>query len=192
MITIENTRLGRFHSYLIYLKYLKSRNRDYVSTERLAAELKFKTNVVRADLEFIDDRYSALEIHKTSNLLVDLENKIGFTHPFDAVLIGDVEAIKAASESQELKDRGISVVACFTDKYHSCFFKGIPYELLAMNKLEEMIDRMDIKMAVVATSNKNEEYYLNRLAATSIKSIIRFGNISTGSTSNILLESIKE
>ncbi|MDZ7776244.1 MAG: winged-helix domain-containing protein [Bacteroidales bacterium] len=192
MITIENKRLGRLYSYLIYLKHLKKRNRDYVSTEKMAKELNLKTNAVRADLEFIDERYSALEIHKTSHLLQDLEKTLGYIHPFEVVMVGDPVSIKAASESQELKDRGISVVACFTDNGYSSFMEGVQYELLPISKLEEMIDRMDIKMAVVAANDKNENYFLDRLSSTSIKSIIRFGNNQNGSVNNIILESIKE
>lgn len=191
MITIEKARLKRLHSYLLYLKFLDRKSRDYVSTHRLAKDLKLDTSLICEDLECLNSSYSSFEIHKTKYIIEDLEEVLGLFNPYESVLVTDLPFIEESVASPEIKNRGISITAVFTDVEKKYRNEKINKDIFPVVELPELVDRMNIKVVVLNASKEKESKYIEYISNTSINTIFNLGNNRIQTLDKVFIENFK-
>jgi redox-sensing transcriptional repressor len=174
MRSISKTSLDRLAHYHYYLKQLDRKHRDFVSDERLAADLNLALPDVRKDLENLDPMLTISNIHQVKRLLEIIEACLGYNRSNRALIVGAGKLGKALLDYHGFKSCGLDIAAVFDqDKDIAGTYLGNT-QVLPLERLEEMILRLQIHIGIITTPPEAAQSLTNRMIEAGITGIWNF------------------
>ncbi len=173
-IAIPIKSLKRLAHYHFYLKQLQKKNRDFVSNERLAADLNLSISDVREDLENYNESLSVSDIHSVENLISTVEKFLEQENKNSAVIVGIGNLGKALLDYQGFKACGLEILAVFDNNPQVIGNKLANHEIFSVDRLEELTKRLSINIGIITTPPEPAQRIANALISSGVKGIWNF------------------
>ena len=110
-IKLPEPSLRRLPWYLAYVKLLKDRGEEYVSSTQIAKEINVDASQIARDLSFINISGKTRVGYEVNSLVDVLENFLGFTAVHKAFIFGVGSLGAALLQDSGLSQYGLKVVA---------------------------------------------------------------------------------
>ena len=117
---VPEPALRRLPWYLAYIKLLKSKGENLVSSTQIAKEISVDSSQVAKDLSYVNVSGKTRVGYDIDSLIVVLENFLGFSASHKAFLFGAGSLGGALLLDSGLKQYGLDVVAAFDVKAELC------------------------------------------------------------------------
>lgn len=171
---IPEPALRRLPWYLAYVRLLREKNVEYVSSTQISRELKVDASQIAKDLSFLDIRGKTRIGYEVPLLEHKLEEFLGFRCRHRAVLVGAGSLGRALMQDSGLIQYGLEIVAAFdvdprlvdTERY------GIPIYDLA--RLEEICRRHRAGIGIVTVPVEYAQGTAEALIDAGVKAIWNF------------------
>lgn len=173
-IEISKKLLKRLAHYQFYLKQLEKRHRDFVSIDRLAADMNLSEEEIIEDFESLDSVYTLSRIFNVKRLLNILDELIEPKDVKTAVLVGVGNFGKALLNYEGFKNLGFDIIAVFDSNPELIGQKLNSIEVLDIDRMENMIQRLGIKVGIITTPPEPAQCIANRMIESGVQGIWNF------------------
>lgn len=173
-LNIPGKLLKRLSHYHYCLGQLEKRNRDYVSNERLAADLELGVDQVREDLESLHESLSVSDIHNVKNLLDIVEAYLGYGQVNTAVIVGAGNMGKALLNYQGFHLYGLDILAIFDHDEQLIGNRVGEKEVFSVERFEELTDRLKVRIGIITTPPEPAREIAEMMISSGIKGIWNF------------------
>ena len=137
-IKLPEPSLRRLPWYLAYVKLLKDKGEEYVSSTQIAKDINVDASQIAKDLSFINISGKTRVGYEVNSLVEVLENFLGFTNVHKAFIFGVGSLGAALLQDSGLAQYGMNVVAGFDVK-------------------KELAGTMEYRYTTFPSSNKNKK-----------------------------------
>lgn len=170
---VSSALLRRLPNYYNYLRNLHEAGETYVSSAKLAQDMFLNAVQVRKDLAQLSSLPGKSRLgFDIAVLLSDIETFLGYDYCSDAVLIGAGSLGMALLAHNGFADCGLNIVAAF-DVRKSVQGKTVNDKpVFPMGKMEEVVHRLGIKLAIIAVPAKAAQGVCDRLVKCGIRGIL--------------------
>lgn len=173
-MTISVSSLQRLPKYLRVLKKLQENDVEYVSSTYIANELKLNSIQVRKDLAYVSSNDGKARIgFKVSELIDDIENFLDLNNIKDAIVVG-AGSLGHALMNYKGFENNINIIMAFDNDHRKCDNKKIFH----IDKLENLIKRMNIHIAIMTLPKENAQEVCDRLVKSGIRGIWNFSPVT--------------
>ena len=173
-MTISVLSLQRLPKYLRVLKKLQENEVEYVSSTYIANELKLNSIQVRKDLAYVSSNDGKARIgFKVSELIDDIENFLDLNNIKDAIVVG-AGSLGHALMNYKGFENNINIIMAFDKDYRKCDNKKVFH----IDKLENLIKRMNIHIAIMTLPKENAQEVCDRLVKSGIRGIWNFSPVT--------------
>jgi len=176
-VNIPLPTLKRFPVYLGLLRECSSQGREWISASYIAGKLGLKSIQVRKDLSCT----GVVGKPKKGFLLNELMDAISFYlgegNLSDVLLVGVGNLGKALLADRRLTRHGFKIVAAFDVDPDLVGTDVADHRIISMDKLEELIRRMNIKLAILTVPEKEAQTIADRLVSAGVQGIWNFSSL---------------
>ena len=173
----------RLPLYLRILKEKKKYNIENIPSTVFAKELNFTSIQVRKDLAKISDNEGKAGIgFNVDELIKNIEELLGVNNNRDAIIIGAGSLGKALLNYKNF-GKEINMIMAFDNDKRKCDNKKIFY----IDKMEELIKRFNIKIAIITTPEESAQEVCDKLVASGIKAIWNFAPVTLKVKENVII-----
>ena len=173
-MTISVSSLHRLPKYLRVLKKLQEIDVEYVSSTYIANELKLNSIQVRKDLAYVSSNDGKARIgFKVSELIDDIENFLDLNNIKDAIVVG-AGSLGHALMNYKGFENNINIIMAFDNDHRKCDNKKVFH----IDKLENLIKRMNIHIAIMTLPKENAQEVCDRLVKSGIRGIWNFSPVT--------------
>jgi redox-sensing transcriptional repressor len=173
---IPRKAVYRLSVYLRCLQRLKANQIRTVSSEALAKAARVKSTQLRKDLTYFGQfgtRGLGYDVEQLSKMISDL---LGTTSLQPVILIGVGNLGSALLTYRGFEQEGFEIVAAFdADAARKRDKTNVP--VFAMDKLEEIVDKHNVRMAIITVPAAAAQEVTNRLIDAGITGILNFAPI---------------
>ena len=113
VMKVPEPTLRRLPWYLAFLKLLKARGEEFVSSTQIANEINVDASQVAKDLSFVNVSGKTRVGYEIDALIEELDDFLGFASSHKAVIFGVGSLGAALLQDTGLKQYGLEVVAGF-------------------------------------------------------------------------------
>ena len=111
---LNKNQLGRMPDYLAVIKDLKGRGYKFISCQEVADILNLNREQVKKDIAVVSTKSGIPNKGRDINqLIMDIENVLGYDDIHNAILIGVGDLGKALLKYQGFKEYGLKIVGAF-------------------------------------------------------------------------------
>ena len=186
-VNIPLPTLKRFPVYLGLLKECEQRGEEWISASYIAGKLGLKSIQVRKDLSCT----GIVGKPKKGFLLKELRDAISFYlgqgNQSDVLLVGVGNLGKALLGEKRLTRHGFKIVAAFDVDESLIGTVMAGHKIFSMDKLEDLIKRMGIKIAILTVPEEEAQVVTDRLVSAGIEGIWNFSSLFLDVPCNIAL-----
>jgi redox-sensing transcriptional repressor len=186
-ISVPTKTLKHLPHYRFYLQQLKKKSREFVSNERLAADLKLSIADVRKDLENLHESLSASEIHSVDTLIKIVESYLGYDQKNAAVIAGAGNLGKALLNYPGFQTCGLEILAIFDNNPDLVGRKIGEKEIFNVDRLGELADRLKANIGIITTPPEPAQRIADVMIENGIKGIWNFSLAIIKVPENIML-----
>ena len=173
-MTISVSSLQRLPKYLRVLKKLQENDVEYVSSTYIANELKLNSIQVRKDLAYVSSNDGKARIgFKVNELIDDIENFLDLNNIKDAIVVG-AGSLGHALMNYKGFENNINIIMAFDNDHRKCDNKKVFH----IDKLENLIKRMNIHIAIMTLPKENAQEICDRLVKSGIRGIWNFSPVT--------------
>ena len=173
-MSISVSSLQRLPKYLRVLKKLQENDVEYVSSTYIANELKLNSIQVRKDLAYVSSNDGKARIgFKVSELIDDIENFLDLNNIKDAIVVG-AGSLGHALMNYKGFENNINIIMAFDNDHRKCDNKKVFH----IDKLENLIKRMNIHIAIMTLPKENAQEVCDRLVKSGIRGIWNFSPVT--------------
>lgn len=181
--------LQRLPSYLRVLYEYRSRDEKYITSVAIGKVLNINAMSVKKDLALISSKegvpHQGFDIDQ---LIGDIECALGYDNTKDSVIIGVGNLGQALLSYPGFKNYGINICLGF-DIDENLIGKTINgVKVMPLSKLEDLINRLHIHIAIICVPKDAAQEIVNRLAKTEIRAIWNWAPISLQVPDSIALK----
>lgn len=173
---IPRKAVYRLSVYLRCLQRLKANDIRTVSSEALAKAARVKSTQLRKDLTYFGQfgtRGLGYDVEQLSKMISDL---LGTTSLQPVILIGVGNLGSALLMYRGFEQEGFEIVAAFdADANRKRDKANVP--IYAMDKIEEIVSKHNVRMAMIAVPAAAAQEVTNRLVDSGISGILNFAPI---------------
>lgn len=190
----KNVSIKQLQRYPLYLKYLLSLQESGVQTitsPMIANALSLSEEQVKKDLQSITSSKGKPNKGRDIHLLIaDLQQFLGYHNTSDAIIIGVGHLGEAFLFYQGFAEFGLNILAGF-DIDKNKINKKINGKLIyAMTELENEIQRLQVKIAILTTPADVSQQIAENLEKIGIKAIWNFSPIPLNLNEDIVIENV--
>lgn len=185
MKTIPEPALRRLPEYLNYINNLDA-NFKHVSSSAMAIELGLAESQARKDLSALKIKGVPRLGYKRDELVEVIEDFLGHRNLEEAVLVGVGNLGSALLHDGGFKNRGISIIAAFDSNPQKKDTQINNIQIFHVTKMENLIKRLGIKIAILAIPAQVAEITANQLIKAGIEAIWNFSPVSLQSNDAII------
>ena len=194
MDKVPNYSIKQIQRYPIYLKYLISmRNAGVVNitSPLIARALKFSEEQVKKDLQAITSTKGKPNLGRDINVLIDdIEQLLGYKNTDDAIIVGVGSIGEAFMKYEGFKEFGLNILAGFDINPQKIDTKINGKPIFAMSKLKNLVGRLNVKIAIIATPSSAAQYVADLLVDAGIQAIWNFAPINLNVSEDIVIENV--
>ena len=181
---ISQATLKRLPQYLRILKEHKSACIDYISSTTIAEELKLNPIQVRKDLAIVSKNEGKPKLgFKIDELIYDLEEFLNINNITNVVLVGAGKLGQALMNYNGFENK-TNILMAFDNDLNKCDNKKIFH----IDKMEELIKRMNIHIGIIAVPKENAQEVCDRLLKCGIKAIWNFAPVNLKVTEDVIVK----
>jgi len=179
----------RLPLYLRMLREQRAAGRDVVSSSHLASELDILQIQVKKDLEITGISGKPGVGFQIDELIAAIEAYLGWNNTTDAVVVGAGHLGRALMGYQGFKFYGLNIVAAF-DVDPELYGRSIGgVQVLPLSKLEDLLGRLHIHLAVLSVPADFAQSSCDRLVAAGVKGIWNFTPIRLATPGGVIVRS---
>lgn len=185
---IKNS-LKRIFLYRACLLRLKLMGVEKVFSYTLANETGVTSDQVRKDFSEFDIKGNKRGGYNINELLDKMEKLFHRNKDNNIVLIGMGNMGLALSKYSKFVQRNMNIVATFDiDPFKQKIRSGIP--VYSMNRLEEIINRFNVKVAIIAVPEISAQEVTDELIRQGIKGIMNFAPVLLKVPPDIIINNV--
>jgi len=170
---IDSSMLYRLKSYIKGLKIQAVKGRSETSLRALSEMLLIEHNIIQHDLVSLGLSDGVREIFNVGGLIQKLSNYIGYNRIEEACIVGCGPLADKIIESPSFKQCNLKIVAAFDiNPAEGIEFDGV--KVLNIIRSREIIQRMNIVLAILAISSPESQMAVEVISNSSIKMIWNF------------------
>ncbi|MFA5283556.1 MAG: redox-sensing transcriptional repressor Rex [Bacilli bacterium] len=193
MSKLKSVSIHQLERYPVYLKYLNNLNQDGVRNVfswMLSEELGISEEQVRKDFQAISTISGQTKRGRVViQLIDDIETFLGYRDTTNAILIGAGHLGQAFLNYDGFSDLGLNILAAF-DIDEKLIGKTINKKVVfSMNRIENLIPRLSVHIAIIATPAEVADNIAQRLIGLGIEAIWNFAPIHL-SYPDIIVENV--
>lgn len=174
-IVILKSTLSRLPLYYCYLKDKVNDGGHYISSAVIAESLKLNPIQVRKDLACVSSCAGRPRLgFELASLIRDLETYLGYNNVNESVLVGVGGLGRTLLSYEGFQEYGLDIVAGFDTNEDLVGIKINGKPILPMNKLESVLKRMKINIAIIAVPKGAAQSVCNQLIDGGVKAIWNF------------------
>lgn len=127
--------------------------------------------------------------YNINDLLISINNLFHKKYSHNIIMVGMGNIGNAIAKYSKFVDRKINIVACFDiDPSKQSRRSGIP--VYSMNRLEEIINRFQVKVAIIAVTELSAQDVCNRLINSGIMGIVNFAPVILKTPDNVIVNNV--
>lgn len=191
MKPISKNQLERFPLYLKYLISLQDEGEEYITSGNIANKFNLNEELVKKDLQCVSTSSGIPKKgREIVSLIKDLSDFLGYHNVTDAILIGVGHLGTAFLNYDGFNSFGLNILAGFdvNPDVVGTTINGKP--VFPMDKLENLIQRMKIKIAIITVPADFANEIGERLVKAGIEAIWNFAPIHIDATNEIVVENV--
>ncbi len=166
--------LRRLPWYLAYLNTLRSQDVEYVSTTRIADDLKVAPSQIAKDLSFLGLRGKTRIGYAVAELEESLRCFLGFSQRHNAIMVGTGSLGAALIADSGLQRYGLNIVAGI-DTNESLIGSSISNVCIyAPDELAALVRNLKITIGIVAVPVDSAQSVTDALVAAGIQAVWNF------------------
>ncbi|OPZ61008.1 MAG: Redox-sensing transcriptional repressor Rex [Deltaproteobacteria bacterium ADurb.Bin510] len=179
----------RLPLYLRLLREQQASGRAVVSSAHLAVALDILQIQVKKDLEITGITGKPGVGFQVDELIAAIENYLGWNNVTDAVVVGAGHLGQALMGYAGFKNYGLNIVAAFDSDATLAgqILKGVP--VLPIDKLEDLLERLHIHLAVLTVPAEAAQSVCERLVAAGVKGIWNFTPVRLAAPEGVIVRS---
>lgn len=186
--TIKNS-LRRIFLYRACLLRLKLMGVEKVFSYTLANETGVTSDQVRKDFSEFDIKGNKRGGYNINELLEKMEKLFHRNTDNNIVLIGMGNMGLAISKYSKFVQRSMNIVATFDiDPFKQKVRSGIP--VYSMNRLKEIIDRFNVKVAIIAVPEISAQEVADELIRHGITGIMNFAPVLLKVSPDVIINNV--
>lgn len=166
--------LRRLPWYLAYLKLLKDKGEEYVSSTQISKEINVDASQIAKDLSFINISGKTRVGYEVNSLVEVLESFLGFTKTHRAFILGAGSLGAALLHDNGLEQYGLQVVAAFdvNPTKIGTVINGIP--VYHIDELQKYRQEMNVSIGILTVPVDKAQAVADRIIECGIKAIWNF------------------
>lgn len=185
---VPEPTLRRLPTYLFLLKQLRNQGVMNISAPMVGKRLKYDSTQVVKDLAYTGVSGKPRVGYNIFEVIQALEDFLGFNRPNDAFLIGTGKLGSALMAYQGVRDLGVKVIAGFDTDPSKIGTQIENVFVLPMNKLEDMVARLHISIAILCVPEEYAQSVCDKLIRYGIKAIWNLTPVYLEAPDNIIIQ----
>ncbi len=159
---------------MAYVTMLRQENVENVSSRRLANDLAVDASQIAKDLSFINIKGKTRIGYDVIELEQALQSFLGFGRSHNAIMAGVGSLGAALMRDSGLQRYGLNIVAGIdiNSSVAGSDIAGIP--VFFPDELSELVERLDVRIGVIAVPFEAAQAVADRLVAAGIKALWNF------------------
>lgn len=186
--TIPKATLGRLPQYLQYLKSLPQCEGGTISATAIARGLSLGEVQVRKDLAVVSGAGKPKIGYVTSELIENLESRLGCNSLTSAVLVGAGKLGKALLDYGGFEEYGVRIAAAFDCNESVLMPNRTAKKILPMHELDAFCVQNGIKLGIITVGRGSAQEVCDRLVASGIAAIWNFAPCGLKVPDGVLLK----
>jgi len=186
---IPQDTIFRLSHYLRALNYFKNK-KEIVSSKEIADFLNISPHQLRKDLSYFGQFGKKGVGYNCSKLIDKIKEILGLDRVWNACIIGFGNLGKALSFYRGFRDQGIFIKFAFDIDKNKINKKYKGLEVYHIDKIEEIIKKNDIKIAIITVPEDEAQKVLDILYNSGIKAILNFAPKRLLAKDDIILKDV--
>lgn len=187
-IKLPEPTLRRLPWYLAYLKLLKDKGEEYVSSTQISKEINVDASQIAKDLSFINISGKTRVGYEVNSLVDVLEDFLGFTRTHNAFILGAGSLGSALLHDDGLEQYGLRVEAAFdiNPQKIGTVINGIP--VYHIDQLATMIEDKQVNIGILTVPVDKAQQVADTMIDHGIKAIWNFTPFRIKVPQNIVVQ----
>lgn len=189
--TVSVKQLQRFPIYLKYLISMRDSEVKMITSSLIARALNYSEEQVKKDLQVVTTEKGVPNKGRNIQQLInDLESFLGYRNVSDAIVVGVGNLGSAFMNYKGFEEYGLNILMGF-DIDEKLIGKQINNKtIFPMNKLKNLVQRMNIGIAILTTPASVSQEVVETLQDAGIKAIWNFVPVQLQVNENIVVENV--
>lgn len=180
--------LQRLPTYLHYLKSLPKEGNSYISATMLAEALNLNDVQVRKDLSQISSGGKPKIGYNLANLIIDLEQYLGYNKTDSAIIVGAGNLGKALLTYGGFAEYGLEIVAAFDADENLIGTHINGKEIFPLDRLAQICERLNVKIGIITVPAPYAQSVCDQLTSCGICAIWNFAPAHLTVPLNVLVQ----
>lgn len=162
-----------------------------IASSHIARALKFSEEQVRKDLQVATSARGIPNKGRDINCLIrDIEDFLGYHNNRDAIIIGVGHLGAAFMNYEGFAEFGLNILAGFDVDEQKIDHEINGKKIFSMAKLENLIQRLNVHLAILTTPADVSQEVAKRLEQAGIQAIWNFSPVSLNVGENVVVENV--
>jgi len=180
--------LRRLPLYHHYLKALADRGRDVVSCTHIGTDLRLDPTQVRKDLAITGIRGQPKVGYRISQLLISIEEFLGWNNLTDAFLVGVGHLGQALLGYEGFRRYGLRIVATFDSDPSKIGTTIAGCQVLPCEKITDLARRMKIRLGIITVPATAAQQVAEAMAEGGITGIWNFAPVALSLPEEVIVQ----
>jgi redox-sensing transcriptional repressor len=171
---IPSIVISRLPKYLVTLERLHHAGITSTSSSELGALLNISPAQIRKDLSFFGGFGKKGSGYSIPNLIQVIRSILNIENVWDVAIVGAGKIGQAVALYEGFVNRGFSVKVLFDNDPQKIGQKIGPYQILDIADLQQIIEELNIKIALLAVPHVHAREVANQLVQAGIQAILNY------------------
>lgn len=171
---IPNPAVRRLSLYLRQLESFARKDRRTISSKQLGESLGLTDAQVRKDLAYFGQFGHPGIGYRVDDLIAQVRKILGTDKTWHVLLIGAGNLGRALMAYKGFEKKGFRLVAVFDADSSKVGRKQGPFTIQSLTELDETIQKLGIRLAMMAVPADHAQQVADQLVAAGIKGILNF------------------
>jgi len=187
---IPNPAVRRLSLYLRQLEAFRRKDRRTISSKQLGESLGLTDAQVRKDFAYFGQFGHPGIGYRVEDLIAQLKRILGTDKPWNVLLVGVGNLGRALTAYRGFDTKGFQLVAVFDADPHKVGKKQGPFTVQPLTELAETVQRLNIKLAMIAVPADHAQTVADHLVAAGVRGLMNFAPVSITVPHDVALNAV--
>jgi redox-sensing transcriptional repressor len=189
-LSIPNPAVRRLSLYLRQLEAFQRKDRRTISSKQLGESLGLTDAQVRKDLAYFGQFGHPGIGYRVEDLIAQVRKILGTDRIWNVLLIGAGNLGRALLAYKGFERKGFRLAAVFDADASKVGKKHGSYPILPLTELDETINRLNIRLAIMAVPADSAQEVADLLVTAGIRGILNFAPCSLSVPADVGVSSV--
>lgn len=189
-LSIPNPAVRRLSLYLRQLEAFQRKDRRTISSKQLGESLGLTDAQVRKDLAYFGQFGHPGIGYRVEDLIAQVRKILGTDRIWHVLLIGAGNLGRALLAYKGFERKGFRLAAVFDADQSKVGKKHGPFQIQPLTDLDETINRLNIRLAIMAVPADSAQEVADRLVGAGIRGILNFAPCSLSVPADVGVSSV--